>query len=236
MLLETRSENIAESEHSTDLPFASDHLKEKTHEAHQAMHRQVLMKRLMSKGVDEFDLHICLKGFSTFYDVLEKNLVSARYRRGDSSYALPYIKAHQIWIEQDLDAFESRRDAPILRELDNTAMFQGPIDYLGVLYVTEGSLLGGSHIAKHLNQSLNKQVAEQINEPDARGTATYSLCCFTGYGDLINRRHFQALKERMNNNIKSSEDLRCLHETAVNTFSLLKLIFDSLASSLLKLS
>jgi heme oxygenase len=122
-------------------------LRESTSVQHSKLDQIQEMKRLTSESVTENDYKEYLQAFLKIYTNIEADIYnySSQYLKEiESNQRLPLI-------EKDLRNFNVYNPAP-----------QGSIqfnlkgkEYLGALYVMEGSRLGGNLIGKHLTNHLN---------------------------------------------------------------------------------
>lgn len=135
-------------------PPILEQLREQTRPAHLALENQPLMKMLLSDRLTESDYCHLLQSLLVFYQLLESELVPAaktilkRHPYPDYQY-LPRSPMLVSDCQELGCAFSCVTYPPLKLGLNENGAY-----LLGVLYVIEGSALGGQVIAKHLTKTL----------------------------------------------------------------------------------
>ncbi|MGZ5049568.1 MAG: biliverdin-producing heme oxygenase [Methylobacter sp.] len=127
-------------------------LKEQTSTVHQAMHQHPMMSTLLSTSCRLPDYQVLLLAYHELYCILEHKLCKAASQLNlDFDY---YTRLKSPWLDQDLNYFGLSPLARTIGDLGSMAITDIPT-LIGVLYVVEGSTLGGQVIAKQLQDSLD---------------------------------------------------------------------------------
>lgn len=127
-------------------------LRESTRDQHSRLDQILEMKRLTSESVVVNDYKEYLQAFLSIYSAIEADIYkySAQYLTEiESNQRLPYI-------ETDLQQFNVQNE--VLR--NSSGIDLSGKEYLGALYVMEGSRLGGNLIGKHLMSHLNLEKSD----------------------------------------------------------------------------
>lgn len=122
-------------------------LRESTKAQHAKLDQIPKMNQLTSSSVEEADYRDYLLAFRNIYSTIEKDIYdySSNYLKGiASNQRLPHL-------ESDLKQFDVEDKA--VKEVEKLHLNQH--EYLGALYVMEGSRLGGSMIGRHLEKQLD---------------------------------------------------------------------------------
>ena len=139
-------------------------LREKTGESHQKLEENTLSKAILSPSVKVIDYQMYIAKLYGFTKACERDIFP------ELALILPDLEERKKsdLIEKDLFTTGVSKE-----KIENIPVFQfktsGPGEALGVMYVLEGSTLGGKILYKHINQTLGK---------DAESGASY----FWGYG------------------------------------------------------
>lgn len=122
-------------------------LRESTKDQHSKLDQISEMKQLTAESVEVDDYRDYLLAFLNIYSNIEADI----YKYASDSLA--GIKSNQrlLHIENDLKQFDIQNLTP---RNTNEIGLKGK-EYLGALYVMEGSRLGGNLIGKHLTSHLN---------------------------------------------------------------------------------
>ncbi len=125
-------------------------LREKTRDSHKTIEQNWLLSSLMSPTLTTAVYIEVLKKFYGFFLPLEKILMKEWQRTGlvkvmESRLKTPLLKKDLEFLIRDLNAIQICENLPFS---DSAAKC------FGILYVTEGSTLGGQMIAKAVKQSL----------------------------------------------------------------------------------
>jgi len=122
-------------------------LRESTRDQHSKLDQIPEMKRLTSDSVIANDYKDYLLAFLTIYSNIEADIYN------NSSQYLKGIKSNQrlLHLKNDLQQFKVQN---LTQQSTNEIELSGK-EYLGALYVMEGSRLGGSLIGKHLTSHLD---------------------------------------------------------------------------------
>lgn len=179
----------------------TDLLKQATHDIHQRLHQSPLLAKLLSPTITADDLVICLEHFFVFYSAVEtlKLATTDNKLRHHKAIAL-YSSPHLEWLRQDLTRFGgSRSRSDDLTVNANKHNLFKPDDITdefvwGLLYVTEGSLLGGNIIAKHLSGKFTHPVHAVGSQQTSQSISRF----FYAFGKENNIRHWQKVKFAIN--------------------------------------
>jgi heme oxygenase len=150
-------------------------LRSATHAAHVRLNQHALLAGLTRRGYPLDQYHSVLRAYFQFYRLVE-NAIGAAITQINPGF--DYSERRKLgWLEADLAHFQINP----LADPDHTPAalrnlrIDTPGKLIGVLYVIEGSTLGGQVIARHLAENLNL-------------TATTGARFFTAYGALIEPR------------------------------------------------
>lgn len=131
-----------------------EQLREQTRPAHQALEAQPLLKKLLSNRLTKVEYCMILQSMLAFYQTLEAELIPAAQalieQHPDADYR--YLPRASLLTNdyQTMGCHSSGFTSPPIK-----IRLSGNVTYLlGVLYVIEGSVLGGRIISKHLAQTL----------------------------------------------------------------------------------
>ncbi len=143
-------------------------LRQATDAAHQALHQHPLLSPLTSGDITQARYTQILQAFYGFYLPLEQRIAGTDLAGTYELYASPML----TWLRQDLRFYAvDLHDIPLCEDSPIPARVD---ELLGVLYVREGSLLGGQVICRLLNQRL--------------AASTHSFRFFHGWGDATAAR------------------------------------------------
>lgn len=128
-------------------------LRNATQAQHERLNRHALLTGLLQPGYSLADYRLLLQTLYRLYSALEPRLAEfAAGRVAGFDYA---ARAKLAWLQADLDYFGID---PAALEASEPPLAVPAIaslgDYVGVLYVVEGSTLGGQLISKRLQQYL----------------------------------------------------------------------------------
>jgi heme oxygenase len=176
----------------------SEGVKSRTWSAHQALEKR-LVNIIKTPGSTEDYIHL-LKVFYGFYKPLEELLAEWKPE-------LPMNDFHErrkaLLLVNDINKLKTTDPADIIQCAKLPAI-SSVADALGVLYVMEGSTLGGPHIAKMI---------QRFYPPECG----YAVSFFLSYGDKVFQK-WEAFKEILNNAFLPESEYAALAETANNTF------------------
>lgn len=122
-------------------------LRESTTDQHSQLDQISEMKKLTSDEVEIFDYKNYLLAFLTIYSTIERDIYenSSKYMEGiQSNQRIPHLKNDLKYLDIQNATKESGNELNLRRN-----------EYLGALYVMEGSRLGGNLIGKHLLEKLD---------------------------------------------------------------------------------
>lgn len=123
-------------------------LRSSTHWIHHALHRHALLLPLSDGSISTRDYLKVLRCFYGFYDPLERKILASPLAAAYQEAASPSV----AWLVDDLVFYgESFNRIPLCDDLPKV---ENLADLMGLLYVKEGSLLGGRAIHKQLQNSL----------------------------------------------------------------------------------
>lgn len=231
MLIDKQEQKVEDPEITSMRTPASQQLRLATEAVHLRLHKEPHLVKLLSPDVRLSDVYTCLLGFSCFYTLLDDICRES----GSDSYSelKPYLHHHRAWLAKDTTLFHTAIDERIQRivtSYENTPqqLSKSSIDPLGVLYVTEGSLLGGEIIARCLTKNLRPTGTEKGEFFGGAIGTELSLAHFTGHGKALNEQQFSELKVRIDRHGSTDTHLLAMQRTAIGTFTLLENIFKQL--------
>ena len=148
-------------------------LKNSTHAIHQDLHRNPLLRRLVERDCTRAEYQRILQVFFAFYSQSEARY--SRLCRVKFSHEAPVLS----WLRQDLAALGDTLHAPV--DLDTKNSSANFSQYLGYLYVKQGSTLGGQVLCRHLRKSLGL-------------APNKGLLFFNGYGEDTRQYWLEVLR------------------------------------------
>lgn len=151
-------------------------LRSATEATHQALHSHPMLMPLTQGAVNQLHYIHVLQCFYGFYAPLERTLLHSSLADDYRAYACPSVD----WLVEDLQFYN--QPLASLPQCDALPRVRDRADLLGLLYVKEGSLLGGRVIQRHLNTNLP--------------TEQNSLRFFAGLGDDTGR-HWRELLQAL---------------------------------------
>lgn len=131
-----------------------EQLREQTRPAHLALESQPLLKKLLSNQLTKIEYCHILQSMLAFYQTLEADLIPGSQalleKHPDTNYR--YLSRAPLLADDCQKAgcpSSGFTSSPTRNQLSENGAY-----FLGVLYVVEGSTLGGRVIARHLAQTL----------------------------------------------------------------------------------
>ncbi|MCR6650762.1 MAG: biliverdin-producing heme oxygenase [Cellvibrionaceae bacterium] len=123
-------------------------LKSATAAIHEALHRQPLLQRLMEPDCTLDEYRSVLAVFQQFHLRAETRLGEIRYPRfAGEAPVLTWLSEDIHVVGSDLMPLDHQFDGNIIKSVDLS-------NYLGYLYVKQGSTLGGQVLCRRLSRSL----------------------------------------------------------------------------------
>jgi len=119
-----------------------EQLRHYTQEQHQQLHVHPLLAPLQDNDITMQDYYWCLRAFYQAYAHAQSKL---HYLGAKTD--VPVME----WLEKDMQTHSVH---PILLDIVSYPAIDNESKYLGYLYVTQGSTLGGRVISKHLQKKL----------------------------------------------------------------------------------
>ncbi|WP_262966445.1 biliverdin-producing heme oxygenase [Methylobacter psychrophilus] len=190
-------------------------LRDATHHHHVQLNRHLLLEELMQPNYPLSHYHTLLGAYYQLYALLEERI--NLFLKGHS-VAFDYSERCKLsWLIKDLDFFQI--DILTLHPLSQTATDFLKIETIGhlvgVLYVVEGSTLGG--------QMISQVLAKNHNFTHAAGS-----CFFIGYGEKT-MTFWQQLIAFSDTLSGDNHECQAAVEAACQTFQLFNQVLDDVA-------
>lgn len=119
-------------------------LRDRTHDIHERLHINSLLAPLTSDTLCMIDYHHILNAFFGFYSIWEPRFTEFKYN-------FPHEMDPLVLLEKDFNALQITHSFHKARMIIDPVSFS---DYVGYLYVKQGSTLGGQFISTNLEKML----------------------------------------------------------------------------------
>lgn len=175
-------------------------LKYATSSIHESLHRNPLLHRLLKADCTRYEYSSVLRLFFSFYAAAEPRFAECSYAKFRAE--VPTLQ----WLKDDLVALSVGQDFATVDPMD-TATSPDFEEYLGYLYVKQGSTLGGQVLSTALAKSLGL-------------SASSGLRFFSGFG-ASTRQNWQEFLEYLER-VSSSVNPSAVTASAYHYFEMLE--------------
>ena len=187
-------------------PTAMQQLRERTHHEHKALEAQDFHKSWLNQQLPLPHYVRLLTLYHSIWEKLEKKLSESDVSMVKEVWRPDMAKTPLL--QHDLNFFRTQSNLPTDEVAvewwsEHKHLESEPAALLGVLYVLEGSTLGGQILRKHLQHMY--------------GLEHDGLRYYTGYGKQTGS-HWKAFKTRMNQALVTPETIDTAVEAARHTF------------------
>lgn len=149
--------------------YVLESLRSETKTLHRELDHHPAMVKLLSPALNSSEYLLLLKKFFGFFLPLEQSLNLSLQKEHSASFGV-FKQQKTAWLQEDFQKLGATFDivAPTMQFLPGSSA-----EALGVMYVLEGSALGGQIIAKHLAKNLGLTAATGARYFYGNGPATH---------------------------------------------------------------